>query len=284
MAGAVGASDGAVREFINDFYQRNNILFWQNFVDGSALRTISGFIDIHSRHGFQIYTPILTLIVLIVTAGWLLGLSWGRNSIWRVCRKGSFGSRRIILQFERGRMYANGSVDLGVRVLSPVERHQLAIVNAALRFALLFVPITFVLLSVFQDESFSGLAPTPTPIGHQVIGVMVAMVAGTASSMLLLKAKTGSELAASRMPLVRLCAVAVLLLSFGTLIGQQPRLYDQTYRTIWFDPIVAILPLWVERVALLLALGFAIWMCLFGTERVLGRTWTSRLSGLGSYL
>jgi hypothetical protein len=89
--------------------------------------------------------------------------------------------------------------------------------------------------------------------------------------------------APSRMPLRRLCAVAILLLVVSAIIAQ-PRAYNQAYRSVWYDPIAAIIPLWVERIAVLLALGLAVSMCVFGTERILGHAWTSRLNGLVFYL
>jgi hypothetical protein len=279
-----GTADGPLREQVTKFYQENNILFWQNFVDGEVLKSFAAFLDIHTRFVFQIYTPILTLVVLIVTAGWFLGLSWWYDRIWRVRRPGRADSHRAILRVRVAKLYAIGSLEIGLSDLPPVERKWLRIANQIFRLSLLFLPMTITLLMVIQGESIAGVSSLPTSGLSFLLNVFVAIVAGAGASLVLMKARTGSWLAPTQLPLWRLCMVATLLLLVSLVIAQQPGGYDQAYRSIWYDPIVAIIPLWVDRIALLLALGFAVSMCLFGTQRVLGQVWTSRLGGLGIYL
>ena len=283
-----GATDGAIRQQINEFYERNNILFWHNYVDSSTLRSLSAFIEIHSEKVLQVYTPLLTLIVLILAVGWLLGLSWGYASIWRVRRRSLAGARQLVLAFRdhlgEPLVYANGSLTVGIRDLSSIGWRRLSIAYTAVCYVLLWGPTSLVLYMVIQGEAFVGLLSEPASIGVRPSALVVATIGGTAATVLLTKMVTGRWLAPGRIPPGRLVLTAILLLCIGVFVGQQPYLYDQTYRAIWFDPIAAIVSLWVERVALLAAIGLAVGMCLLGTQRVLGPAWTSRLRGLGTYL
>jgi hypothetical protein len=279
-----GAENEELRNRIIQFYEQNNILFWHNFVDGAPLRSLAAFIDLHTRYVFQVYTPILTLVVLIVTVGWVLGLSWGYGRVWWLRRWSGADSHPAILRVRALNLYANVSWEIGLSGQTPIERRQLCRANRIFRFTLLLVPISIAVFMVIQGESIAGLPSTPASGQDLLIGAVVALAAGAGASMVLTKVRTGSWLAFSRMPLWRLCTVAILLLVVSKIIDLQPRAYDQAYRTIWYDPIVAIVPLWVERIALLLALGLGVTMCLFGTERILGEAWTSRLGGLGIYL
>jgi hypothetical protein len=277
-------ADGPLREQVTKFYQENNILFWQNFVDGGQLKTLAAFVDNHTRFVFQIYTPILTLIVLVLVFGWLLGLSWGYHRTWRMRRQGRLDSHRTILHLREPKLYANGSLEIGLRNLTPLERKRVTLVNRLVRFSLLFLPITLVLLLVLHGEAIAGIPNTSTSALGLFVSALVAIVGGAGASMALMKVRTGSWLAPTRMPLWRLIAVAILLLTVSAIIIVQPGVYDQAYRTIWYDPIAARVPLWLERIGLLLALGLGVSMSLFGTERVLGDAWAARLNGLGIYL
>jgi hypothetical protein len=181
-------------------------------------------------------------------------------------------------------VYANGSLEVGVRDLLPVEWRRLTIANRIVRFVLLFVPISLVLYMVVQGEAFVGLRSEPTSFGVWAISVVVALIGGAAASALLTRIVTGCWFDFGRMPPGRLGLTAIFLLWICLFIGQQPQLYNQDFRAIWFDPIASIVPLWLERIGLLLTVSLAGSMCLFGTKRVLGAAWVSRLGGLGVYL
>jgi hypothetical protein len=279
-----GASDEAFAAMVRDFYEQNNILFWHNFVDGSRLRSLSAIVDVHARYVFQVYTPILTMIVLVLTSGWVLGLSWGAGSIWRTCREGSTDGRRAVVRFRSRWLYVNGFLEAGVPDLPPAERNRLVIANRAIRFGLLFIPLSVGLFSIVHGESVVGLTPATASAADLASSVLFSLLAGIGAAALLIRVSTGSWSAVDRLPIGRLCTAAVLLLGTSLVISQQPRAYDQAYRPIWYDPIAAIVPVWVDRIALLLALGLATSMSLFGTVRVLGASWASRLRGLAAYL
>jgi|GEM_PF-1231157 len=89
------ASNHALAAEINAFYDRHNILFWQNYVDASPLKSWrvawEGFLDFHWRYS----SPVLVALTLVVLAAWLIARLPGLGRLRT--RDASTGSPRLAL-------------------------------------------------------------------------------------------------------------------------------------------------------------------------------------------
>src|SRR5262249_53729965 len=63
--------DGLAAQRLMDFFTTHNIVFWDNIFDISAMRNHVALIRSQTHFNFQVYTPIPTLVSVIVLLAWL---------------------------------------------------------------------------------------------------------------------------------------------------------------------------------------------------------------------
>ena len=67
------SASGLLEEAAN-FYERHNVIFWHNIQESEQFGTLSAFLRSFSRFDWQVHTPVFSMAVWIVVAGWLLSL------------------------------------------------------------------------------------------------------------------------------------------------------------------------------------------------------------------
>lgn len=68
------ASNAEFANEVNAFYKEHNVIFWQNYLDTTNLKSAEAFFTSLFQRHLQFYGPWLCLCALIVLAGWLAGL------------------------------------------------------------------------------------------------------------------------------------------------------------------------------------------------------------------
>jgi hypothetical protein len=225
----------ALVDRLASFYDQHNIVFFMNVLDATPLRTWIGYIGNYMVYNLQVYTPFLTLAVLILSAGWLAGLMDVR---FHRCLSGLSAQRLST----RVRILA-----VAVSVLGLVASGGLA------------------LFTIVRDDAILGLPPSGTWLDWSATGQIVALIVVAAVSLVLLLSFGVRSFSCWR----ALMTVA-LLAGIVSLVRSHGQFYYLTQRLLWLDALSTAMPLAINRAFLIGVTTLAAMLVLVGTRRVLG--------------
>lgn len=273
--GRLSATDPELQARLERFYSENNVIFWWNLVDSRPLRDLSYFTGSIFIWMFQIYTPLLVLLVGIVLAGWLLGVALSAVPVDRIFPRWH-AERRSGLELKLGAPLLRGRLMLDLKLSDqPAPAwvgRALTLGRIALSLGPFAVALLFLLITVFRDQAFLGLPASSASFlrasgGRAFLACLVGAVAGCA---LLSWLVTGRALAPHRLPLLRCWLASALLVGIATAIRRHGAFYDQEYAPIWHGQIEATAPLLLSRLAVLAAVGLAVALVFRGDRQLLG--------------
>lgn len=295
MIGGITAIDPGFRARLEQFYDRHNLVFWWNLADSRSLRQVRFFVASAFIWVFQIYTPLFTLVVGTVLAGWTL--SADRFWRWRSRPVGADTARwsqqeaaarswfqlRGGLAIERRRRLSQAPAETAARAASADGRRLLLSWLALLTIA---AGVLALVMAVSVDDAFQGLPLAGGALLGRIGGFgLVALVAGC-----LLGAATLARWLAGGWAWPRSVSGGRLFLAGGLLIGlalyvrMQPGLYDQEYAPIWHGLITGQTPAWSGRAAVLLAALLAAAMVACGRRALVGAEQAAALERVAPYL
>jgi hypothetical protein len=286
------ADDPAMLQQIESFYQDRNIAFWFNVVDVGDLRSLSAFVHQVFEYHLGVLTPFLTLVVLVVVGGWLLGaLPWPRPAVQY--RRGPTGD---VLR-GGGRMetpLGSLGLTLAVRPRAGTVGGRLArwlagrpgqIVRAALTIFVILGPFALLVATILRDEAFLGLPRSGELQAWFTGGLgrtgLVILIASALEAVLIAVIATPFV---NRLSVGRALLAGLFLLVLTRFISTQSTLYDQQYAPIWFERLGLWAPWWLDAAMMLLAAGLATALILLGTRRLLGADASANVLGIVPYL
>ncbi|MGE3910173.1 MAG: hypothetical protein AB7K36_12515 [Chloroflexota bacterium] len=289
MMSRLSATDPVFQERLERFYNEHDIVFLWNLVDGRALRTPTYFVGSMFVWVFQIYTPLLVLLVGIVLAGWAVGALLSFVSTerlfprWKAERRAGvdLGVKQPLL---RGRLLFDVQLD-GLTV-PPAWQHATAFGRMVLTLGPFGLALLFLLITLFRDNAFLGALPSSASFaratgGRALIGCLLAAGFGC---VLLTWLVTGHARAFDRLPLVRSWVASVMLWGIAAAIRRHGSYYDQEYAPIWFGQIEGQVPAFLARLAVLLAAGLVVALVYAGDRRLLGERGAASLRRIVPYL
>lgn len=246
-------SDSVWRTEILDFYNNHNLVFWENYMDASHLRTFRAFVDSFFSGHFQVLTPVFSLLILLLASGWFLGL-W--SSVGRTKKFGSEWTASLE----------------DFRWLVPLSR-----------FAILYVPAYFLIKGILRGAPFLETKVQSAGISY---GLMtgLAVVLAFFGCLLLLKVSTHGWFSVWRLPLLNTCVAGAFMFVWSVLFRKYGNLYDGFFQPFWAEIIDSWFLMGLKHLALFGAVGLAVIMILKGTSKVLGRLNNQSLPGLPRYL
>ncbi|MBV9329801.1 MAG: hypothetical protein JO352_39360 [Chloroflexi bacterium] len=203
------------------FYASRHIVFWPNIVDGAALRPPDVLVGSLFVWVFQTVTPLLTLLVALLSGGWLIGrLPWERLG---------WSSERL-----RGR----GAAPIAIGAV--------------------FVGWTAVWVALLGSLAFLGASSVDPDWSVGALGISV--LGALACTLLYGVVLTRSTSGWSTIGVVRAIAACALLIAISQLIVRQPALYRQDWQALWLGQLEAWIPTPVARGMLLAACFFCVSM------------------------
>ncbi|MGE3271489.1 MAG: hypothetical protein AB7P40_22255 [Chloroflexota bacterium] len=284
MIGGITSIDPSLRERLDRFYDRHNLIFWWNLADSRPLRHPTFFAASLFIWVFQIYTPLFVLLVLTILAGWVLGADpprlWrpqraeGDTEYWsargRVSR--SWLQAYGTLAIERQRPAPATHVAPATHELAPHRRQRGSNVAVVLALLCVAVAVFALVTTVIRDDAYRGLPLSRLSFMGQVGRLrMAALVAGCLfGTGLVVRLLVGSWAGMLALSARRLLLAAALLFGLALFIRTQPGLYDQEYAPVWDGLISAPVPEWLGRAAVLVAAALAAGLALCGRRALLG--------------
>ena len=270
--------DPTLARRISEFYDQNNVIFWQNYIDSKQLRSVSRFFELLFAHVFGHYTPLLTLLAFTLVGGFLLG-----------------SLRAPARLLSRLPTFASATAH-EVRTAPPSASSRVRAVAIVL---LLALPFALLLAAIGRDDAYAGV-PSPELAASLLAGkgpqhltslfllvddagAALTAIGAVLAGLVLARGATGRWLDLGGLSLGRSVLAAAFLVGLAQAIRSQPVHYDQAYSPIWRDPFAAVAPAWGERAWLILSALLAVAMVTLGTRVVLGRA-AGQLLGLVPYL
>jgi len=210
----------ALKKMLMNFYDSLNVAFFYNILDGAKFRDIISYVKSFFMYGFQIYTPVFSLIVLI---SFILGFFIFVNSDQAINRPSRF-----------------------IRFFPHISRR----LDANEVIAFLFLPLfAFWVCITFNQSLMGGLVSQRIPeIGRYyflncaILSILSGYLITKFSKLLTLNlAKHISY--SSKIVFI----TAVFLLSIALILRKQPSLYNQDMMRIWFQELSTDLPISVWK-------------------------------------
>jgi hypothetical protein len=301
---------------IAQFYESHRVAFWYNFVDSSSLRTPAAFLGSLFVSAFQVFTPLLSLIVFVLIAGGLLGetvtsrslapsggvrlRAWlaralptnvarilsptaaipggGKSSAWT-----SPVQRALVLHTRLFTLRISASVEIPQRGRS--TRMMQPRTSWLVKALILAVSFHVFLAVTLRDRAFEGL--TSIAIGPVWstggFGTLAAAVGAIVLAVLLSVLAGGWRRFAS-LPMSRVALAGILVLGTAYAVGHQSALYQQALSILWLDQLEARVPEVIGRAALVTATVLAATTVLVTTPRLIGRQAAREFIPIARYL
>ena len=288
VARNAASTDPSTLDRLDSFYRAHGIVFWFNLVDTAGFRAPARFLEHVFTHHFQVYTPLLTLLVLVVAGGWLLGLA-ARAPFWPQVSVGD-GTARLTSRVGP----SDAAPDLRLLVeltAAPALARRLAWLG---RRADLLVSATFGLacaalyLAIGRDEAFLGVEGAP--LGRRATAAALAVGCLGWGAALLCATYVRRRVAAGGATgsygdrLWRIVGAAGFVLGLALLVRRLVPMYDQTLAPMWHGVLTLWLPVWLARVAVLAAIVVGVTLMLIGPRRLLGDPMATRLRSVWGFL
>ena len=281
-------TDPSSLDRLDGFYRAHGIVFWFNLVDTTGFRAPGRFLEHVLEYHFQVYTPLLTLLVLVVAAGWLLGLAaratpWPRATV----RDGTLRLAGRTGPSDRV-PYVRLLVELTVApalvpYLARVGRRADLLAGAAFGAA-----CAALYLAIGRDEAFLGVEGAA--LGRRVAAVAIGIGAVAAGLAVLWVRRTKHRPAARAAgaatagPTWRLLGAALFLLGTALAVRRLVPLYDQTLAPLWHGVLTLWLPVWLARAAVVAALVVGLGLLLVGPGELLGDCAAKQLRSVWGFL
>jgi hypothetical protein len=269
VARNAAASDPALRQYMTDFFMQHYIVFWQNFVDVSAMRAPRQFVLLLTSHHLQWYSPLVVLLAAVLVVGWISGHA--------LDVLGQFVKRVL----RRVGLAASHPDDVPVSLVT-LERATVAVL-------LLGGAAAFLALTVLRDGSFLALPPSngwlfarTLSLGWVAVAAAVAVCGLAAWNGSLDWRRLATDVAG--ISLTRAVCTSAILVGVGLAIRSQSVLYEDEYRPLWHGLMQQPVPLPVGRAATLILVGLVGALALLGPRRVLGTARAKQLRGIVPYL
>jgi len=313
LARNVGSKDAGSLAALDRFYQSNPIVFWYNLVDTAGFRLPERFAQhVLSAH-FQVYTPLLTLLVLLTVGGWLLGMMGARvgrvlsaasaltlnrvatyrrtsNQVARLVRTGFVGdvrTRLLRLQLRADVTPSPGLTEFATRASSSLASSSsasysfvsfsLPIVPSAVVAAIVGLGSAAYQLAVARDTAFLGRS---VPSGWSS-GMGPAIVAAVITITLYVMWRRRSPDTA---PSLRTTlGIGGCLLVVALVVRRAVGLYDQAFAPLWYEALSLWLPTWLSRAGVFAATAVGTTL-LLRPDLMLDRRTVARLVPLVAYL
>ena len=281
-------TDPSSLDRLDTFYRAYGIVFWYNLVDTTGFRAPARFLEHVFTQHFQVYTPLLTLLVLLVAAGWVLGLvvrcpAWPRASI----RDGT-----LRLAGRTGPSDAAPHVRLLVELTAaPALLPRLAWLGRRGRLlaaGAFGVACAALFLAIGRDEAFLGVEGTA--LGRRIAAVALGIGAVAAGLAFLVVRRVGQTTAGRTSAASpsgsawRLFATALFVLGTALAVRRLVPMYDQTLAPVWHGALSLWLPLWLTRAAVVAAIAVGVALLVAGPRRMLGERPTSQLRSAWGFL
>ena len=246
-----------------EFFDSLNIVFWYNFFDTSSVNNFSSFMRSFFLYVFDIYTPLFTLITLILVGGWLAALTY-----WRFWRFGAWIN-------SKGRWYWPWLADLE----TGGKTHR---VDGC--FVALFLPSVVFLAAMLFGAPFTGAVLQEGSFYRELLTVFVltslaAMACWKAASLSVVRWPGWDSIS-----IYRFVWAGLFLIIAAWFIRVQPALYDLGHAPVWSEMLSPWRIPWVPVGVIVVAAASAVALILFGAERVLGQDRKRNLPGMLKYL
>ena len=245
--------ESALLAELHSFYSSHNIVFWYNLIDSTDLRTPAAFLRMLFTWSFQVYTPLLSLVVLILLAGWVVA--------------------HAALPMEM----------LARRVGWRRAPHGLSTLAAVCASGVLVLAVYVLVIGVLGSDAYSGVRPTTDglPWAAGWLGTVAAVLLGCVAAALVWVA---AGFSANRVPAGRVVLAAVLTFGVAWCLPRQWALYNQTWRILWQGQLESQLPESVARSLVLVAVGLSGALIVGGPRRALSTQSHRMLRACSVYL
>ena len=237
------------------FYESQNVIFWHNLQDKTPHLKLGAFIRSLTSFDWRVHTPLLSLIVWIVAAGWFLSLV--PKSVKD--RIGAFAvrpARTSVFTVTLGFAAFTMTVFLLLMGASYFEavRHD---------------------IGVFQSISLTTAVPAAVcaVFGYFVINAILRLEMRNTPN------RAGGDVAVAR--LVILASIPLALLAW--FISQYWHLYDQSYQPIWHEVLKNWTPRYLNYTAVIGAVVIAVYLASAGASRIFGPRHDQSLAALIPY-
>jgi hypothetical protein len=287
--GRLTATDPSFQARLERFYGEHNVIFWWNLVDSRPLRDSDYFVGSVFVWVFQMYTPLLVLLVGIVLGGWVLGVALDLLTPGHLFPRRPPGQAGFAIELQqpvlRGRLMLDLRMDRPTEV-APDLQDAVAWAMRIVRLGPFALALLFLLITLFRDQAYLGALPSSASFARATGGRAILMVflGSAVGCLVLMRLVTGRWLAAGSLPLVPSWLAALLLWGIATAIRRQAAFYDQAYAPIWLGQIEATIPSLFTRGAVLAAIGLALGLIFVGDRRVTGSDSAARLRRVIPYL
>lgn len=293
------------------FFQDHNIVFWQNFRDGSSLRTVFGFLRSISTAVFQVWTPALFVVVVIPFVAVIISFFERKTDLSRSKGPSPRGELQAadVASSEDGRLAANILQFFGaIAVFAGIGLIALELLKPGLMFGLpvnsdvsyvrqiLMLVLNVSLIAFLGGHILGKITPQIFPSLVSSLLVLLTVIGAAliifepllppliARAIAKYEVITSLSLAASMvvsyciipslLPVLR-TVVACALISL--IIARCPALFEQNYSDIWLAPFQnPIFRMFIRIVALITTCAGA-GIAFFGARRSFGQGWKTAI-------
>ena len=260
------------------FYESQNVIFWHNLQDKTPHLKLGAFIRSLTSFDWRVHTPLLSLIVWIVAAGWFLSLV--PKSVKD--RIGAFAvrpARTSVFTVTLG--FAAFTMTVAVRpARTPVFTVTLGFAAFTMTVFLLLMGASYFEavrhdIGVFQSISLTAAVPAAVcaVFGYFVINAILRLEMRNTPN------RAGGDVAVAR--LVILASIPLALLAW--FISQYWHLYDQSYQPIWHEVLKNWTPRYLNYTAVIGAVVIAVYLASAGASRIFGPRHDQSLAALIPY-